>query len=84
VEAQPVEAQAVEEPTPVRPDLERGLPVTSYSADDLDALAAWIVATDGQTDPEHVTARLREELGLTRRGARADAILDAVVARLPG
>lgn len=67
---------------PPRPDLPSGLPITSYSADDLDALASWLVATTQDASPESLDAGLRAELGVTRRGAQVDAVLAAVIARV--
>ncbi|MFC4553996.1 hypothetical protein [Georgenia faecalis] len=76
-------APVAAEPLPrgPRPEVTPGLPLTAYSDDELDDLAAWI-AEDGvvRTD-EEVVAALRDELGLTRRGAQVDGVLGAVAAR---
>ncbi len=73
---------AAEAGVPARPDIPPGLPITTYSADDLDALASWVVATGGPADPDNLRERLKAELGVTRRGAQVDAVLAAVVARV--
>lgn len=65
-----------------RPDIEAGLPIGTYTDDQLDDLAAWIVS-DGvpRGDVELATA-LRAELGVTRRGSRVDRAVDAAIRRL--
>lgn len=87
----PEAAPEPETPSEPRPDVPSGLPITSYSADDLDALAAWLVARegpgpdegeDGQATRRRLDARLREELGVKRRGAQVDAVLGAVLDRV--
>lgn len=64
-----------------RPAVEPGLPISSYTDDQLDDLVAWI-ASDGvpRGDVELATA-LRAELGVTRRGARVDRAIDAAIRR---
>jgi len=64
-----------------RPDVTAGLPISAYTDDQLDDLVAWI-RSDGvaRTDDE-LAAALRAELGITRRGARIDAAVDAAVRR---
>lgn len=72
---------AVPTPRGPRPPVERGLPVGAYSDDQLDDLVAWIVADGRRRDDEELAAALREELGVTRRGARLDAVVEAAVRR---
>jgi len=75
-------AEQIIPPRP-RPDIEPGLPITSYGASQIDALAQWIVRT-GEWTEETLLNALRTELGLTRRGAREDAVLRASVRRILG
>lgn len=65
-----------------RPDVSRGLAVTSYSASDIDKLTRWLLADGTQWDEKRLLQGLRHELGITRRGARVDAILRASVRRV--
>ncbi|WP_225755328.1 hypothetical protein [Actinotalea sp. Marseille-Q4924] len=72
---------AVPTPRGPRPMVERGLAVNAYTDDQLDDLVAWIRA-DGRTrDDDELAAALRAELGVPRRGARLDAVVEAAVRR---
>lgn len=64
-----------------RPDVEPALPISAYTDDQLDDLVAWIASDGVARDDAELAARLRAELGLTRRGARVDAAVDAAVRR---
>ena len=77
---------AAEQPTlPVRtgprPAVTPGLPIVAYGDDQLDELAAWIVSDGVARDEQQLGDALRAELGLTRRGAHADAAVAAAVRR---
>lgn len=77
----PAQARAPRGP---RPPLARGLPIGAYGEDELDALAAWILADGQPRDPEALAAELRAELGITKRGTRVDTVLAAVARRAAG
>ncbi|KGM08769.1 DNA helicase, partial [Cellulomonas bogoriensis 69B4 = DSM 16987] len=64
-----------------RPPVEAGLPVAAYSDDQLDDLVAWIASDGVERDIDELASRLREELGLTRRGTRVDAVVLGAVTR---
>ncbi|NMR20673.1 hypothetical protein [Cellulomonas fimi] len=64
-----------------RPPVERGLPISAYGDDQLDELAEWIMSDGVARQPAELTAALRFELGITRRGARVDAAIDGAVRR---
>ncbi len=64
-----------------RPDIEKGLPITTYSDDQLDELASWIGSDGKERSPEQYMIELREELGITREGAHIDTVLGAVIER---
>lgn len=65
-----------------RPAVERGL--RAYTDDQLDELVAWIRADGVERDEAGLAAALREELGITRRGARIDTAVEAAVRRALG
>ncbi|MBC7292419.1 MAG: ATP-binding protein, partial [Actinotalea sp.] len=72
---------AVPTPRGPRPDVERGLPANAYTDDQLDDLVVWIRADGRSRDDAELATALREELGVTRRGARIDAVVEAAVRR---
>lgn len=86
--AEPV-APAVEQPglfevPPARgprPDVERGLPISTYTDDQLDDLVAWITSDGVPRGDAELAAVLRSELGITRRGSRVDQAVEAAVRR---
>jgi hypothetical protein len=69
------------DPEPRRPDVARGLPIAAYGDDQLDELAAWLLAGNPEQDDAALAAALRSELGLTKRGTRVDAAVRAAVRR---
>ena len=64
-----------------RPAVARGLPIGTYSDDQLDDLVAWLLADGVQRDDDELAAALRAELGLVRRGSRIDAAVNGAVRR---
>lgn len=67
-----------------RPDVRPGLPISTYSDDQLDDLVAWLVSDGTPRTPDELAAAVRAELGLTRRGTRVDAVVGAAVHRATG
>ncbi|MEV7973400.1 hypothetical protein [Cellulomonas sp. NPDC089187] len=67
-----------------RPDVRPGLPISAYSDDQLDELVAWMLADGQERTQSQLAAELRLELGVTRRGARVDAVVTAAVRRALG
>lgn len=67
-----------------RPDVRPGLPISAYSDDQLDELVAWMMADGVERTESQLAAELRLELGVTRRGARVDAVVSAAVRRALG
>lgn len=65
-----------------RPPVERGLPISAYGDDQLDDLLQWLVSDGVERGGDELAAALREELGLTRRGSRIDAVIGAAVRRV--
>ncbi len=79
-------AVAVEQPvlpivTRPRPPVEAGLPIRSYTDDQLDDLAAWLQSDGVERDREQLARALRADLGVTRRNAHVDAVIGAAVRR---
>ena len=77
---------AVEQPvlpivTRPRPPVETGLPIRSYTDDQLDDLAAWLRSDGVERDREQLARALRADLGVTRRNAHVDAVIGAAVRR---
>jgi hypothetical protein len=68
-------------PTAPRPHVRSGLPVSAYSDDELDEIIAWIMSDGSARSREELAARVREELGMTRRSSRVDAVVAAAVRR---
>ncbi|MCU1432840.1 MAG: hypothetical protein JWP95_1945, partial [Actinotalea sp.] len=66
---------------PGRPPVEPGLPIGAYSDDQLDDLVTWIRSDGIERDVEQLAGALRAELGVTRRGTRVDAAVEAAVRR---
>ena len=64
-----------------RPAVERGLPISAYSDDELDDLVAWISSDGVARTTGELAGALRHELGTVRRGARVDAVVNGAVAR---
>lgn len=64
-----------------RPAVEPGLPAGAYTDDQLDDLLAWLLADGVPRHDAELAALLRGELGITRRGARIDAVVEAAVRR---
>lgn len=64
-----------------RPKVTPGLPLAAYSDDELDDLAAWIMADGVARTETSLASELRSELGITRRGAQVDAVLGNVARR---
>ena len=77
------QAPTAGEPLP-RPDVPYGLPMTAYGDNQLDALAAWIMADGVARDKEELAAQLRAELGIKRRSHRVDTAIGNAIARLAG
>ena len=67
-----------------RPDVRPGLPISTYSDDQLDDLVAWLVSDGSERTPDELAAAVRAELGLTRRGSRVDSVVGAAVHRATG
>jgi len=68
-------------PTAPRPHVRSGLPVSAYSDDELDEIITWITSDGSERNREELAARVREELGMTRRSSRVDAVVAAAVRR---
>lgn len=66
---------------PARPSVQRGLPISAYTDDQLDDVVAWLRADGVERTEAELGAALRAELGITRRGARVDAAVNAAVRR---
>src|SRR5690606_1212725 len=64
-----------------RPPVAGGLPIGSYSEDELDGLVAWICSDGIARDDAEVAAELRAELAVARRGKKVDAVVAAAVRR---
>lgn len=69
-----VERVAVPRTTP-RPPVMRGLKISEYGDNELDALSLWLHRTQGISDEAELVDALRKDLGLKRRGARVDTAL---------
>lgn len=67
-----------------RPPYATGLPLAAYSDDQLDEFATWILSDGVARGDDDLVEELREELGITRRGAQTDAVLSNVVRRSRG
>lgn len=72
---------AVPAPRGPRPDVPRGLPIQAYTDDQLDEVVAWLLADGTPRSDAELAEAVRAELGLTRRGARVDAVVEAAVRR---
>lgn len=77
---------AVQQPTlPVRaeprPPVRSGLPISAYSDDEIDEVVAWLVSDGAQRSREDLAGEVRDELGITRRSSRVDAVIAAAVRR---
>ena len=68
-------------PTGPRPQVRSGLPVSAYSDDELDEIITWITSDGSERNREELAARVREELGMTRRSSRVDSVVAAAVRR---
>ena len=68
-------------PAGPRPHVRSGLPVSAYSDDELDEIITWITSDGTERSREELAARVREELGMTRRSSRVDAVVAAAVRR---
>lgn len=64
-----------------RPSIEKGLPIGSYTDDQLDELVAWICSDGVGRDDQRLEVILRAELGTPRRGIRVDTAVGAAVRR---
>lgn len=64
-----------------RPDVRPGLPINTYSDDQLDDLTAWVLSDGQPRTDSRLAAELRLELGITRRGSRVDAVIASAVQR---
>ncbi|HUX70316.1 MAG TPA: hypothetical protein VMV41_07390, partial [Cellulomonadaceae bacterium] len=64
-----------------RPPVEAGLPIRSYTDDQLDDLADWLQSDGVERDREQLARALRADLGVTRRNAHVDAVIGAAVRR---
>ena len=65
----------------VRPRVARGLPISAYGDNEIDALAAWIDSDGAERTHEQLAMIVRTELGIVRRSNRVDAVVNAAVAR---
>ena len=66
------------------PSITKGLPLSAYSDDQLDDVAAWLRATGADEDEGELVEGMREALGLRRRGSQSHAILLNVIRRTSG
>ncbi|MEV0984145.1 DUF4011 domain-containing protein [Brevibacterium sp. NPDC049920] len=64
-----------------RPKLTPGLPLHTYSAEDLDAMVDWIQSDRVSRGDDELKAQLRAALALKGRSRRVESGLDAAVAR---
>ncbi|MGN6302598.1 MAG: AAA domain-containing protein [Angustibacter sp.] len=67
-----------------RPRVPAGRPIDEYSDAELDAVVAWICSDTLLRTHDDVAALTRQHLGLSRRGSRIDAAIDAAIARVRG
>ncbi|HLS03712.1 MAG TPA: hypothetical protein VK030_03020, partial [Actinomycetales bacterium] len=58
-----------------RPPVMRGLKISEYGDNELDALSRWLHETQGIAEVADLVEALRRDLGLKRRGARVDTAL---------
>ena len=66
------------------PNITKGLPLSAYSDDQLDDVAAWLRATSADADEGELVEGMREAIGLRRRGSQSHAILLNVIRRTSG
>jgi hypothetical protein len=64
-----------------RPAVAPGLPIDSYSGDDLGRLAAWVLELHPRATNAELLPLLMRELGFARRGTRIVARLEAAIQR---
>lgn len=76
-----IEQPTLAVPTGPRPHVRSGLPVSAYSDDELDDLVEWITSDGADRSREDLASRVREELGITRRSTRIDAVVAGAVRR---
>ncbi|WP_336250205.1 AAA domain-containing protein [Stomatohabitans albus] len=62
-----------------RPNLPKGLKIERHSADDLAALAAWILATNPAITDDQVSAEMMGYLGYTRKGKRIQSRFERAI-----
>lgn len=74
-------SSAVPAPRGPRPPVEAGLPINAYTDDQLDDVAAWVLADGTARDDVELADALRAELGITRHGARIDTAIAGAVRR---
>ena len=66
---------------PGAPALTKGLPLSAYSDDELDDVAAWLRATKADADEDELVEGMREAIGLRRRGSQSHTTLLKVIRR---
>ncbi|WP_082812777.1 hypothetical protein [Cellulomonas timonensis] len=64
-----------------RPPVRSGLPISAYSDDEIGEVVAWLVSDGAQRSREDLASEVRDELGITRRSSRVDAVIAAAVRR---
>jgi len=69
-------------PRTPRPDVAPGRPLHAYTAQELDAVARWVLSDGIRRDGDQLSAGVREALHLVRRGGQADIVLADCAARV--
>ncbi len=64
-----------------RPPVRSGLPISAYSDDEIDEVVAWLISDGAPRSREELAGEVRDELGITRRSSRVDAVIAAAVRR---
>ncbi len=75
----PPMASSLHMPASRRPSIPRGFPIDEYSDTQLKHLLTWVHSDGRNRTQEELMARMVEELGFSRRGAKIEARLKAVI-----
>jgi hypothetical protein len=64
-----------------RPAIQPGLPFSSYTAEDLQAVTRWLLSDGRERDEHRLMEEIRDELELVGRSARSDAMISLAARR---
>lgn len=64
-----------------RPAIRPGRPFSSYTGEELDAVARWLLSDGRERDEDRLVEEIRAELELAGHGARSDAMIGAAARR---